>query len=71
MIVPVSGGVSSGPARVVTGGDWESAIFAQNARMHAGEDGEDDIRRHAEAWIEENRAKFDGWLDEARKAAKK
>lgn len=43
-------------------------IFAQNARMHAGEDSEADIRRHAAEWIEENRDLFDGWVQEARAA---
>lgn len=45
-------------------------IFAQNAKMQEGEDKEDDIQRHAEEWISANRKLFDGWLDEARKAAK-
>jgi glycine betaine/proline transport system substrate-binding protein len=44
-------------------------IFAQNARMFEGEDSEEDLQRHAEEWIEGNRETFDGWLEEARKAA--
>jgi glycine betaine/proline transport system substrate-binding protein len=44
-------------------------IFEQNARMFEGEDSEDDLRRHAEEWIEANRDLVDGWLEEARNAA--
>jgi glycine betaine/proline transport system substrate-binding protein len=33
------------------------------------EDSEEDIQRHAENWIEENRETVDGWLEEARAAA--
>ncbi|MDX6749592.1 glycine betaine/L-proline ABC transporter substrate-binding protein ProX [Geminicoccaceae bacterium 1502E] len=44
-------------------------IAAQNARMFDGEDSEKDILRHAEEWIEKNRAKVEGWYEEARKAA--
>jgi glycine betaine/proline transport system substrate-binding protein len=44
-------------------------IFAQNARMFEGEDKEEDLVRHAEEWIEANRATFDGWIAEAEKAA--
>ncbi len=47
-----------------------AAIFAQNAKMQAGENKEADIRRHAEEWIARNRKTFNGWLTEARKAAK-
>ncbi|MCK4898186.1 MAG: glycine betaine/L-proline ABC transporter substrate-binding protein ProX [Anaerolineales bacterium] len=45
-------------------------IAAQNALMAAGENGEDDIRLHAQNWIENNRQIVDEWLDEARAAAK-
>jgi len=45
-------------------------IFAQNARMHAGEDNEEDIVRHASEWIEANAERVSGWLDEARAAAR-
>jgi glycine betaine/proline transport system substrate-binding protein len=41
-------------------------IAAQNTQMRAGENSEDDLRRHAEAWIEVNREQVDQWLDEAR-----
>ncbi|MEC5293442.1 MULTISPECIES: glycine betaine/L-proline ABC transporter substrate-binding protein ProX [unclassified Aurantimonas] len=43
-----------------------SAIFAQNAAMN---EGDDDIEAQAAAWIEDNRAEVDGWLDAARAAA--
>ncbi|MFC4353236.1 glycine betaine/L-proline ABC transporter substrate-binding protein ProX [Fodinicurvata halophila] len=45
------------------------AVFAQNAKMNEGEDSEEDIKRHAQEWIEENRDTVDGWLEEARAAA--
>jgi glycine betaine/proline transport system substrate-binding protein len=41
-------------------------IAAQNARMAAGEDSSDDIRRHAEEWIEIHQSEVDQWLEEAR-----
>jgi glycine betaine/proline transport system substrate-binding protein len=44
-------------------------IFAQNALMYQGEDSEEDIERHAEEWIAENREQVDQWLEEARAAA--
>jgi glycine betaine/proline transport system substrate-binding protein len=44
-------------------------IFAQNARMFEGEDSEEDLARHADEWIAENREQFDQWLEEARSAA--
>ncbi|EPC01502.1 hypothetical protein L861_05535 [Litchfieldella anticariensis FP35 = DSM 16096] len=45
------------------------AIFAQNAKMFDGEDSEEDIQRHAQEWVEENREQVDGWLEQARQAA--
>jgi glycine betaine/proline transport system substrate-binding protein len=45
-------------------------ISAQNLRMRDGEDSAKDIERHADAWIRANQATFDGWIDEAMKAAK-
>ncbi|MEJ2453052.1 MAG: glycine betaine/L-proline ABC transporter substrate-binding protein ProX [Candidatus Thiodiazotropha sp.] len=45
-------------------------ISAQNLRMRDGEDSAKDINRHANAWIEANRKKFDGWIEEALKAAR-
>lgn len=44
-------------------------ISAQNLRMRDGEKSADDIERHADAWINAHRDIFDGWLEEARKAA--
>lgn len=44
-------------------------IAAQNAKMFEGEDSEEDLKRHAEEWIEANREQFDAWLEEARAAA--
>ena len=41
-------------------------IFKQNAAMNAGDD---DIEAQAAAWIEDNRADVDGWLEAARAAA--
>lgn len=44
-------------------------ISAQNKKMADGEDGADAIDGHVDAWIEANRATYDGWLEEARAAA--
>lgn len=44
-------------------------IFAENAKMFEGEDSEMDLIRHAGEWIRNNRATFDGWLEQARDAA--
>lgn len=44
-------------------------IFAQNALMFEGEDREDDILRHADEWIEENRDSFDTWIEAGRQAS--
>ncbi|MDX6749595.1 glycine betaine/L-proline ABC transporter substrate-binding protein ProX [Geminicoccaceae bacterium 1502E] len=44
-------------------------ILEQNARMNAGEDSEKEILGHADAWIEANSDKVEGWLEEARAAA--
>lgn len=44
-------------------------IFMQNARMNDGEDKKADLERHVEAWINENRQAYDGWIAEAKKAA--
>ncbi len=41
----------------------------QNLAMKAGEDSEEDLRRHAEEWIAAHRQDFDSWLDAARAAA--
>ena len=39
-----------------------AAIAEQNARYNAGENSEEDIRRHADEWIAENQALVDEWL---------
>ena len=44
-------------------------VALQNQTYDSGENTEDDVRSHAAAWIEENRAKVDEWLSEARSAA--
>jgi len=43
-------------------------LFAENAKMNAGEDSEEDIARHADEWIAAHRDTYDGWLAEARQA---
>ena len=43
---------------------------AQNLKMQNGEKSMSDIKRHAKEWISANQAKFDGWLEQARAAAK-
>jgi len=43
-----------------------TAVFAQNAAMNAGDN---DIQAQAAAWIKDNRATVDGWLEAARAAA--
>jgi glycine betaine/proline transport system substrate-binding protein len=44
-------------------------INGQNTRMNEGEKSQKDIEKHADEWIAENRATWDGWLETARKAA--
>lgn len=44
-------------------------ISAQNKLIADGEDTSEDIDRHVDAWIEEHRADYDNWLEEARAAA--
>ncbi len=43
---------------------------AQNLRMERGEKSGKDVKRHAVEWVAANRASFDGWLKQARAAAK-
>ena len=43
---------------------------AQNLKMHNGENSAADIKRHAAEWIAAHRAAYDGWLADARAAAK-
>lgn len=40
-------------------------VSAQNQLIQDGEDTPDAIRGHAETWVEENQAQFDGWIEEA------
>ena len=44
-------------------------INAQNARMNEGEKSQKDIEKHVDEWIGKNTDKWNGWLEEARKAA--
>lgn len=44
---------------------------AQNLKMHNGESSTADIKRHAAEWIAAHQQQFDGWLADARAAAKK
>ncbi|MDY7578855.1 glycine betaine/L-proline ABC transporter substrate-binding protein ProX [Herbaspirillum sp. RTI4] len=45
-------------------------INAENLRMTKGENKAADIERHTSGWIAAHKAVYDGWLAEARKAAK-
>lgn len=47
-----------------------TAESEQNYRMQQGEKSVADIKRHAAEWIAQNRETFDGWLRDARVAAK-
>ena len=42
-------------------------INAQNQRLRNGEKSIEDIRGHAQEWIKNHQAEFDGWVAEARK----
>ena len=44
-------------------------INAQNTLMNEGQKSQKDIERHATDWIAKNKAKWDGWIAAARKAA--
>jgi glycine betaine/proline transport system substrate-binding protein len=44
-------------------------INKQNTLMNEGEKSQKDIERHVDEWIAKNQSKWDGWLEEARKAA--
>jgi glycine betaine/proline transport system substrate-binding protein len=44
-------------------------INEQNTRMNSGEKSQQDIERHVDEWIAQNKAKYEGWLNEACKAA--
>ncbi len=45
-------------------------INGQNTKMNEGEKNQKDIERHADEWIAAHKAVWDGWLAEARSAAK-
>ena len=45
-------------------------VLAQNNRMAAGEDSQDDIDRHAREWAAVNTDVWHSWLNEARRAAR-
>ena len=45
-----------------------SDINEQNAKMQNGEKSQKDIERHAKEWIDNNSAKWESWLEAARKA---
>ncbi|NEO98429.1 MAG: glycine betaine/L-proline ABC transporter substrate-binding protein ProX [Symploca sp. SIO2E9] len=42
---------------------------AESLRIKDGEDSPEDIRRHAEEWVEQNQQLWDRWLEEAKQAA--
>jgi len=44
-------------------------ISAENLLMQQGQDSDEDIERHADAWIAAHQELWNGWLDEARAAA--
>jgi glycine betaine/proline transport system substrate-binding protein len=44
-------------------------VFAQNARMNAGEDSQADIDNHAREWAEANQDLWNSWLEQARQAS--
>ncbi len=46
-------------------------LSKQNERLFEGENTEKDVERHVTEWIAANQETWDGWLAEARKAAKK
>ena len=46
-------------------------ISAENLLMQQGQDSEADIEKHADAWIAGHQDLWNGWLEEARAAAKK
>lgn len=45
-------------------------VNAQNLRMHNGEASPADIERHVNAWIKAHQDTFDGWVEQAKQAAK-
>ena len=47
-----------------------SDINEQNTRMNEGEKSSKDIEKHVSEWISKNKSTWDGWLEQARNAAK-
>jgi len=45
-------------------------INAQNLRMSQGANSQQDVERHADGWIRAHRQLFDGWVEQAREAAR-
>ncbi|MGF1460814.1 MAG: glycine betaine/L-proline ABC transporter substrate-binding protein ProX [Leptolyngbyaceae cyanobacterium] len=43
-------------------------VNAQNQLIREGEDSPEQIRNHAEAWVEENQAQFDDWIEASQEA---
>ncbi len=43
-------------------------VNAENKLLYEGEDSPEELRRHAEDWVEANQALFDGWIEEALQA---
>ena len=48
-----------------------SDINAQNQRMNDGENSQEAIEKHTDAWIKGHQKTFDGWIAQAKMAAKK
>ncbi|MFB0900372.1 MAG: proline/glycine betaine ABC transporter substrate-binding protein ProX, partial [Polaromonas sp.] len=46
-------------------------INAQNQRMKNGENSEQDIAKHTDAWIKGHQKTFDSWIQQALAAANK
>lgn len=47
-----------------------NAVSAENMMISQGQDSSEDMERHAESWIKANQATFDGWIEQAKAAAK-
>ena len=45
-------------------------ISAQNHMMSQGQSKPSDINRHVDGWIKAHQKTFDGWLEQARAAAR-
>lgn len=45
-------------------------VSAENMKLRDGEDSEKEIMAHAQAWIKGHQKTFDGWLEQARAAAR-